>query len=183
MFKSKDGCEVIIGIGHKIDSNVIFGGGGAGKVTIGESALIRSGSIIYSDVKIGNNFMSGHHVLIREHTEIGDNVVVGTNAVIEGNCKLGNNIVMQTGTCLSAFTTIEDGVFIGPGVVVINDKYMVAGGKPMCQIIKKGARIGANATLLPGIVIGEDAIVGSGSVVTKNVLPGKTVRGNPARMH
>ena len=181
MFK-KSGCEVIIGADHQIDDSVVIGGESKGKVTIGDNALIRSGSIVYSDVTIGNNLITGHRVLIREHTRIGDNVVVGTNVVIEGNCQVGNNVVLQTGTCLSAFTVVEDNVLIGPGVVVINDKYMVAGAKPASQTIQKGARIGANSTLLPGIVVGEDAIVGSGSVVTKDVPPKKTVWGNPARI-
>jgi acetyltransferase-like isoleucine patch superfamily enzyme len=133
------------------------------EVIIGDNALIRSGSIIYSDVKIGNGFKTGHRAFIRENSEIGDNVLIGTNTVLDGHCKLGNN------------------VFIGPRVVTTNDKYMQTGAKLIGPTIKKGARIGANSTILPGVVIGEGAVVGSGSVVTKDVAPGKTVAGNPAR--
>jgi acetyltransferase-like isoleucine patch superfamily enzyme len=88
---------------------------------------------------------------------------------------------MQTGAYITAFTTVEDNVFIGPWVVTANDKYMVPRAKLMGPTIKKGARIGANSTILPGVVIGEGAVEGSGSVVTKEVAPVNIV-GNPARI-
>jgi acetyltransferase-like isoleucine patch superfamily enzyme len=174
--------NLTIGKDYVIQDDVIIGNSDKGQVIIGDNALIRSGSIIYSNVKIGNDFKTGHRALIRENSEIGDNVLIGTNAVLDGNCKLGSNISIQTGAYITAFTTVEDNVFIGPWVVTANDKYMVAGAKLIGPTIKKGARIGANSTLLPGVVIGEGAVIGSGSVVTKDVPPGKTVVGNPARV-
>lgn len=174
--------SLIIGSNYVIERDVILGNLDSGKVIIGDNALIRSGSIIYSNVKIGNNFKTGHRVLIRENSEIGDNVLIGTNVVLDGNCKLGSNISVQTGAYITAFTTVEDDVFVGPWVVTANDKYMVSGAKLVGPTIKKGARIGANATILPGIVIGERAVVGSGSVVTKNIPAGAIVVGNPAKV-
>ncbi len=174
--------NLTIGKGYLIQDNVTIGHSPDGRVIIGDNALIRSGSIIYSDVKIGNNFKTGHRVLIRENSEIGDNVLIGTNVVLDGHCKLGSNVSVQTGAYITINTTIEDNVFIGPRAVTTNDKYMVPGAKLIGPTIKKGARIGANATILPGVVIGEGAIIGSGSVVTKDVPPGKTVVGNPARI-
>jgi acetyltransferase-like isoleucine patch superfamily enzyme len=168
----------IIGKDYVIQDDVVIGNSDKDQVIIGDNALIRSGSIIYSNVKIGNGFKTGHRALIRENSEIGDNMLIGTNAVLDGNCKLGSNISIQTGAYITAFTTIEDNVFIGPWVVTANDKYMVSGAKLIGPTIKKGARIGANSTLLPSVVIGE----GSGSVVTKDVAPGKTIVGNPARV-
>jgi acetyltransferase-like isoleucine patch superfamily enzyme len=179
--KSNAHCNLTIGKGCVIQDDVIIGNSEKGKVVIGDNALIRSGSIIYSNVEIGKSFKTGHKVLIRENSEIGDNVLIGTNAVLDGNCKLGSNISIQTGAYITAFTVIEDNVFIGPWVVTTNDKYMVAGAKLIGPTIKKGARIGANSTLLPGVVIGEGAVIGSGSVVTKDVPAGETVVGNPAR--
>lgn len=174
--------NVHIGPGHIIQDNVILGGAPAdGQLVIGDNALIRSDSIIYSNVKIGNNFRTGHRVLIRDKTVIGDNVLVGTDSVVDGNCKIGNNVSIQTGAYVTAFTTVEDDVFIGPRAVTTNDKYMAYGNKLAGCTIKKGARVGANATILPGIVIGEGAVIGSGAVVTANVTPGTTVVGNPAR--
>ncbi|MDP2730369.1 MAG: nucleotide sugar dehydrogenase [Dehalococcoidales bacterium] len=173
--------HIQLGSGYEIQDNVILGSSADGQLIIGDNAFIRSGSVIYSGVKIGNNFKTGHGILIREDTEIGDNVLVGTDSVIDGHCKLGNNVSIQTDAYITAFTTIEDDVFIGPRVVTTNDKYMAYGNRLIGPTIKKGARIGANATILPGIQIGEDAIVGSGSVVTRDVPPGAMVAGNPAR--
>jgi acetyltransferase-like isoleucine patch superfamily enzyme len=174
--------KVVIGKNSIIQNGVILGNSEDGSLTIGKDALIRSGAIIYSNVKIGNGLKTGHNVLIREDSEIGDNVLIGTNSVLDGTCKIGNNVSVQTSAYITRYTTIEDDVFIGPRVVTTNDKYMFAGAKLIGPTIKKGARIGANATLLPGVVIGEGATVGSGAVVTKDV-PGKaTVVGNPARI-
>jgi acetyltransferase-like isoleucine patch superfamily enzyme len=173
--------NIIIGDDYVIQDDVILGSTDDSQLIIGNKALIRSGSIIYSNVKIGNNFRTGHKVLIRENSEIGDNVLIGTNSVVDGNCKLGNNISIQTDVYITAYTTIEDNVFIGPRVVTTNDKYMFYGAKLIGPHIKKGARIGANSTILPGVVVGEGAIVGSGSVVTKDVPAGITVVGNPAK--
>lgn len=174
--------NVIIGRDHTIQDDVVLGNSDSDQVIIGDRALIRSGSIIYSRVKIGNNLKTGHNILIRENSEIGDNVLVGTNSVIDGNCKIGNNVSIQTDAYITAYTTIEDDVFIGPRVVTANDKYMQYGAKLIGPTIKKGARIGANSTLLPGVTIGEGAVVGSGAVVTKDVPAGATVIGNPARI-
>jgi acetyltransferase-like isoleucine patch superfamily enzyme len=174
--------NVTVGKNCIIQDDVTLGSSDEGQIIIGDNALIRSGTIIYSKVKIGNSFKTGHRALIRENTEIGDNVLIGTNAVLDGNCKLGSNISVQTGAYITAFTIVEDNVFIGPRVVTANDKYMVSGAKLIGPTIKKGARIGANSTLLPGVVIGEGAVVGAGSVVAKDVAPGNIVVGNPAKL-
>jgi UDP-N-acetyl-D-mannosaminuronic acid dehydrogenase len=173
---------VILGENYKIQDNVTLGNLEDGSLFIGDNALIRSGSVIYSNVKIGHGLKTGHSVLIRENSEIGNNVLIGTNSVLDGNCKIGNNVSVQTCAYITAYTVIEDNVFIGPRVVTTNDKYMHYGAKLIGPIIKKGARIGANATILPGVVIGEGAIVGSGAVVTKDVPAGTTVVGNPAKI-
>jgi acetyltransferase-like isoleucine patch superfamily enzyme len=173
--------KVNIGKNSVVQENVMLGSLEGEKLEIGEGALIRSGTVIYSHVKIGKKLRTGHNVLIRENTMIGDNVLVGTNSVIDGDCRIGDNIKIQTGAYITRFTTIENGAFIGPFSVTTNDKYMEYGGKLEGPIIKRGAKIGANATIMPGVVIGEKAIVGAGAVVTKNVAPGDIVIGNPAK--
>lgn len=172
--------KVTIGKGASIDNNVILGNREDGTLEIGANCTIRSGTVIYSGVKIGDNFKTGHNVLIRENTTIGDNVLVGTSSVIDGDCKIGNNVIIQTGVYVTRYTTIESDVFLGPFSVTTNDKHMKPGVKLRGPILKKGAKIGANATILPGIVIGENAVVGAGAVVTKNVQAGDVVAGNPA---
>jgi UDP-N-acetyl-D-mannosaminuronic acid dehydrogenase len=173
---------VILGANCEIQENVTLGHLEDGSLLIGDNAVIRSGSVIYSNVKIGNSLKTGHSILIRENSEIGNNVLVGTNSVLDGNCKIGNNVSLQTSAYITAYTVIEDDVFIGPRVVTTNDKYMYYGAKLLGPTIKKGARIGANATILPGVNIGEGAVVGSGAVVTKDVPAGATVVGNPAKI-
>jgi acetyltransferase-like isoleucine patch superfamily enzyme len=173
---------IVLGNNCAIQDNVALGHSDDGSVIIGDNALIRSGSVIYSDVRIGNGLRTGHGVLIRENSEIGDNVLLGTKSVLDGNCKIGSNVNVQTDAYITAYTTIEDDVFIGPRVVTTNDKYMYYGAKLVGPTIKKGAKIGANATLLPGVVIGEGAVVGSGAVVTRDVPARATVAGNPAKI-
>lgn len=174
--------KVRLGQDGTVQDNVILGSAEEGELSIGKASIIRSGSVIYSGVSIGDNFRSGHNVLIRENTEIGDNVLVGTNSVIDGDCKIGNNVSMQTGVYITKYTTIEDNVFLGPLCVTTNDKYMKYGATLKGPVIKQGARIGANSTIMPGISIGEGAIVSAGSVVTKDVPPHKVVIGVPARV-
>ena len=174
--------KVTIGEGTTVQENVILGSAEDGESDIGKDSIVRSGTVIYSGVKIGNNFRSGHNVLIRENTRIGDNVLVGTSSVIDGDCKIGNKVSIQTGVYITRYTMIEDGVFLGPFCVTTNDKYMKYGVTLKGPVIKQGARIGANSTIMPDITIGKGAIVGAGSVVTRDVPPYKVVMGVPARV-
>lgn len=173
--------KVNIGKRTVVEDNVILGNKKEGELSIGENSIIRSGTVIYSGVKVGNNFRSGHNVLIREGTHIGDDVLVGTNSVIDGHCQIGNNVSIQTGVYITKGTLIEDDVFLGPNAVTTNDKYMFHGAQLKGPVIKRGAKIGANSTILPGVIIGEGAIIGAGAVVTKDVADGEIVTGNPAK--
>jgi acetyltransferase-like isoleucine patch superfamily enzyme len=173
--------QVVLGRDCVIQENVILGSSDQGQVIIGDNCLIRSGSVIYSGTKIGHNFRTGHNILVRENTSIGDDVLVGTNSVVENNCRIGSRVSIQTNVYVTTNCTLEDDVFMGPCSVTTNDKYMQRGATLVGPIVKAGARIGANATILPGVSVGERAVVGSGSVVTKNVAPDITVAGNPAR--
>lgn len=155
-----------------------------GPATIGDDSVIRAGTIIYGDVTAGSRFKVGHFVLIREHTRIGDNVLIGTNTVLDGHCTLGSNIKLQTGVYVSTFTTIGNNVFIGPCAVLLNDKYPVrVEYEPMAPVIEDDVSIGGNVTILPNVTVGRGAFVAGGSVVTKDVPPGKLAKGNPARIY
>ena len=172
--------EVRLGSGCVIQDGVIIGAED-GVAVIGNGATIRSGTVVYASVRVGHGFRTGHNVLIRENTVIGDGVLIGTNSVVDGNCRIGDNVSVQTGVYITTNTTLEDEVFMGPCSVTSNDKYMVRGAELIGPLIKRGARIGANATILPGVVVGEGAVVGAGSVVTRDIGDGETVVGNPAR--
>jgi len=149
--------------------------------TIGPNSFIRPGSTIFSNVKSGGNFRTGHNVMIRENTEIGDNVLIGTNVVIDGNVIIGNNVSIQSNVYIPRNVVIEDNVFIGPCAVLTNDKYPIRKEYDLKgPALRKGSSIGANATILPGIEVGEGAMVAGGALVTKDVPPWKLAIGVPA---
>lgn len=112
--------------------------------TIGADGMLRSGTIIYSDVQIGNHFSTGHNVIIREKTTIGDGVSVGTNTIIEGNVIIVSNVSLQSLVYIPTGVLIEDDVFIGPNALLTNDPYPPQGGDNLKgPVIRKGASIGA----------------------------------------
>jgi len=150
---------------------------------IGNNAIIRPNSTIYCKVKIGNNFRTGHNILIRENTTIGDDVLIGTNTIVDGNTTIGSNVSIQGNVYIPTNTTIEDNVFIGPCAVLANDKYPIRKKYDLKgPVLRKGASIGANSTILPGIEIGEGAMVAAGALVTKNVPSWKLAIGAPAKI-
>jgi len=148
---------------------------------IGHHAVLRSGTIIYCDVVIGDNFQSGHNTLIREKTHIGNRTAIGTATVIDGNSRIGNDVSLQSMVYIPTNTTIGDQVFIGPNAVLTNDRYPPSGSLKG-PIIKTGAAIGANTTILPGVCIGEGAFVAAGSIVTRDVPDHMMAIGTPARI-
>lgn len=150
---------------------------------IGENAVIQSGTVVYCDVQVGNNFQTGHNVLIRESTKIGNRVLIGTNSIVEGHTQIGSSVSIQSSVFIPTNTIIEDKVFIGPNAVLINDKYPIRKKNELKgPIIRMGASIGGNSTILPGIEIGEGVMVAAGAVVTKDVPPWKMALGCPAKI-
>ena len=152
---------------------------------IGDGAVIRSHTVIYAGNEIGRNFQTGNKVNVRESNHIGDNVSIGTLSVVEHHVHIGNDVRIHTQAFIPEFAVLEDGCWIGPNVVLTNAKYPVSPGVKESlagPVIRKGAKIGANATLLPGVEIGENAIVGAGAVVVHDVPAGAVVVGNPARV-
>ena len=184
-------CEntVHVGDGAEIDDEV-FLGYTAGRLkeqilTIGPGAHVRRGTIIYCGTRIGNRLETGHNVVIREENDIGDNFRIWNNSVIDYGCRIGNNVKIHTNVYVAQFSTIEDDVFMAPGVTFANDMHPGCPNSHECMqgpYIKRGAQIGINSTILPRITIGEFSVIGAGSVVTKDVPPGTIVAGNPARV-
>lgn len=152
---------------------------------IGNNCVISAQVILYAGTKIGNQVLVGDLASIRENNIIGDRVIVGRLVMIEPNTRIGNRVIIQTGTHITGDAVIEDDVFFGDEVSTSNDNYMGRGPKGYKfkgPYIKRGARIGSNATLLPGVVIGEEAEVAAGAVVTHDVPDRKVVMGVPARV-
>jgi acetyltransferase-like isoleucine patch superfamily enzyme len=154
-------------------------------LTIGPEARIRSGTVIYSGSCIGKNLETGHNVVIREQNIIGNNFRIWGSSTIDYGCCIGNNVRIHNLVYVSQFTLIEDDVFIGPGATLANDIHPGCPDAVECMEgprIKKGAQIGANVCVLPRVVIGEHAVIGAGSVVTKDIPPAVVAFGNPAQI-
>ncbi len=133
---------------------------------------------------IGNNSNIWQFCVVFQDAVVGDNCNICANVLIENEVTIGNNVTVKSGVQLWDGITIEDDVFIGPNATFTNDLYPRSKNpdwKLSKTIIKKGASIGANATILCGITIGERAMIGAGSVVTKNVPDGELWLGNPAK--
>lgn len=184
LFRGSD--DVKIFKNTEIQENVTIGlkyKKGSNPPIIGKNALIRSNTVIYDDVEIGNDFKTGHGVVVREKTNIGDDVLIGTNSVIEGHCTFGSNIRIQSNVYIPIKTIIEDNVFIGPCVCLTNDKYPIRIDFDLKgPIIRKSASIGANSTFLSGVEIGEGAMIAAGAIVTHDVPPYYLAIGAPARI-
>lgn len=151
-------------------------------VRIGDGARIRSGTAIYASVEIGARFETGHNVVIREENRIGDDCAVWNSSTIDYGCVAGHRVKIHCNVYVAQYTILEDDVFLAPGVIIANDPHPLCTKCMQGPTIRAGARIGVNATLLPHIVIGENALVGAGSVVTRDVPPRAVVAGNPARV-
>ena len=152
---------------------------------IGDGAVIRSHSVIYAGNVIGSHFQTGHHVMIREENQIGDDVSVGTSSVVEHHVRIADGARIHTQAFVPEYSVLEAGAWIGPNVALTNALHPLCPKAKEClkgPTIKRGAKIGANSTILPYVVVGEDALVGAGSVVVKDVPPRTVVAGNPARV-
>ena len=153
--------QASVGSGAAVDPDVDLGyryAPDAGPAVVGDDATVRSGSVIYGDTTVGDGLTTGHRVLVREHTVLGDDVLVGTDTVVEDHCEIGSHVRLQTGVYVPTHTDIGNNVFIGPNAVLTNDPYPVRQEREMVgPTIEDGASIAANATVLPGVTVGEDA--------------------------
>jgi dTDP-4-amino-4,6-dideoxygalactose transaminase/acetyltransferase-like isoleucine patch superfamily enzyme len=154
------------------------------ETVIGDNVVIRSHSVIYAGVELGNGVQIGHSVQIREHTSVGDRSSIGMSCVIEHDCLIGSNVRIQGQTGISEYTTIEDDAWLGPRVITMNVLHPTCSRAKEClngPIIRRGAIIGANVGIAPGVEIGERAFVGACSLVAKSVEDGAIVTGVPAK--
>jgi acetyltransferase-like isoleucine patch superfamily enzyme len=160
-------------------------GPASGDTHIGPDAIIRSHTVIYAGNVIGRMLRTGHGVLIREDNRIGDSVSIGSHSVIEHHVTIGQAVRIHSNVFVPEYTVLEDSCWIGPNAVLTNARYprSVDVKKSLKgPLLKRHSKIGANATILPGVVIGEQALVGAGAVVVRDVPDGKVVAGNPARI-
>jgi acetyltransferase-like isoleucine patch superfamily enzyme len=153
---------------------------------IGDGAVVSTGAIVFAGSRIGARVILGDQSCVRERVTIGDDVVLGRGSLIENDTTVGARTKIQAEAYVTAYSTLEEDVFIAPCVVTTNDNWMGRTEQRFGNIkgptIRRGARVGGGAILCPGVEVGEEAFVGAGAVVTKDVPPRMLVVGNPARV-
>jgi acetyltransferase-like isoleucine patch superfamily enzyme len=153
---------------------------------IGDGTVVSAGAIVFAGSTIGSRVILGDQSCVRERVEIGDDVVLGRGALVENDTTIGAMTRIQAGAYITAYTTVEEHVFVAPCVVTTNDNFMGRTERRLELLrgptIRRGARVGGGATLCPGVEIGEEAFVGAGAVVTRDVPPRTVVVGSPARV-
>jgi len=153
---------------------------------IGEDTVVSTGAIVFAGSRVGARVVLGDQSCVRERVTIGDDVVLGRGSLVENDTTIGAMTKIQAEAYITAYSTLEDHVFIAPCVVTTNDNFMGRTERRHELIkgptIRRGARIGGGAILCPAVEIGEEAFVGAGAVVTRDVPPKKVVVGSPARV-
>jgi acetyltransferase-like isoleucine patch superfamily enzyme len=187
----------VIGDGCRIADNVVLGKQPAlsprstarreevPPLELGAGTVVSTGAIVFAGTKIGARAIVGDQACVRERCVVGDDVVIGRGSLVENDTTIGALTKIQANAYVTAYSTLEDNVFIAPGVTTTNDNYMGRTEKRHALMrgptIRRGARVGGAAVLLPGVEIGEEAFVGAGAVVLEDVPPRTVVVGNPAR--
>ncbi|WP_018348597.1 acyltransferase [Longispora albida] len=182
--------EIQIGTGLHADPGVILGyapaRGESRGLSLGPGARLRSGTVLYLGTRIGAGLETGHHVVIREDCVLGDDVSVWTGTVVDYGCRIGARVKIHANCYIAQYTEIGEDAFLAPGVTLANDLYP---GQPSSAelmagpAIGPGAQIGVNVTILPYVRIGAGALIGAGSVVSRNIAAGMVAYGNPAVVH
>jgi len=151
-----------------------------------EACLVGACVVVYRGARIGRAVLLADLVTVREEVEIGDETIVGRGVAVENRVRIGSRCKIETNAYVTALSEIGRGCFIAPMATFTNDNFMGRSAERFRHFggvrMKDGARVGANATVLPGVTIGEDGMVAAGSVVTRDVPPRKIVLGSPARV-
>jgi acetyltransferase-like isoleucine patch superfamily enzyme len=152
---------------------------------LGPGTTVSTGAVVFAGTALGERVLVGDQACVRERCTIGDDVVIGRGSLVENDTSVGAQTKIQANAYVTAYSLLEEGVFIAPCVITANDNLM--GRTERRHALRKGptvrraARIGAGAVLLPGIEVGEEAFVGAGAVVLRDVPSRAVVVGNPAR--
>jgi acetyltransferase-like isoleucine patch superfamily enzyme len=187
---------VVLGAGAVVEDLVVLGkrprlrrGSSAaavelGALRLGEEVTVCCGAVVYAGASIGSGAIIGDQAQVREGSRVGERSVVGRASCVDFNATVGDRVSIQTGVYVTSSAVVEDDVFLGPGVLMTNDDTMGRHprGEPLqAPVVRRAARVGGAAVLVPGVEIGEEAFVGAGAVVTRDVAPRELVLGLPAR--
>jgi acetyltransferase-like isoleucine patch superfamily enzyme len=153
---------------------------------LGAGTIVSTGAIVFAGAVLGERVIVGDQACVRERVKVGEDVVIGRGSLIENDTTIGARTKIQAMAYVTAYSELEEDVFIAPCVVTTNDNYMGRTEKRFAlvkgPVIRRGARVGGGAILCPGIEIGEEAFVGAGAVVVRDVAPRTVVVGSPARV-
>ena len=154
-------------------------------LTVGELSIVGTGVVLYRGASIDAKVLMADLATVRENVTIGRGTIVGRGVTVENFCSVGRYCKLESECYITAYSTLEDRVFIAPGVATSNDNFVGRTQERFKHFkgvtVKKGGRVGAGTVTLPGVTIGEDALVAAGSTVTKDVEPRMIVMGKPAR--
>jgi len=188
-----------VGRGVRIDDNVVIGKQpmraalstlkveeALPPAEVGDECIIGTSVVIYAGCRLGRKVLVADLATIRENVKVGDFTIVGRGVAIENLCEVGSRVKLETGCYITARSIIEDLCFVAPMVTTSNDNFLGRTEERFKHTkgphLRRGARVGANAVLLPGIVVGEDAVVGAGAVAVRDVPAYKVVVGVPAKV-
>jgi len=153
---------------------------------LGAGTIVSTGAIVFAGTRLGARVIVGDQACVRERCDVGDDVVVGRGSLVENDTTIGARTKIQALAYVTAYTTVEEDVFLAPCVQTSNDNFMGRTERRHAlrkgPMIRRGARVGVGAVLCPAVEIGEEAFVGAGAVVVKDVPPRVVVVGNPARV-
>ncbi len=185
-----DGCRIldgaVVGKQPSLSSRSTAKSEELPPLELGPGTIVSTGAIVFAGTRIGERVIVGDQACVRERCDVGDDVVIGRGTLIENDTTIGALTKIQAMAYITAYSTLEEQVFVAPCVQTTNDNFM---GRTERRhelrkgpTIRRGARVGAGAILCPGVELGEEAFVGAGAVVVKDVPPRVVVVGNPARV-
>jgi acetyltransferase-like isoleucine patch superfamily enzyme len=185
-----EGCKIleyaVVGKQPTLGPRSTANQGGLAPLELGAGTIVSTGAIVFAGTRLGDRVIVGDQACVRERCDVADDVVIGRGALVENDTMIGALTKIQAGAYITAYSTLEDNVFIAPRVITTNDNFMGRTEKRHAlrkgPTIKRGARVGAGAVLCPAVEIGEEAFVGAGTVVVKDVPPRVVVVGNPAQI-
>ncbi len=152
---------------------------------VGDACIVGTGVVLYRGARLEGKVLVADLATVRENVAIGRGTIVGRGVTVENFCTVGRYCKLESECYITAYSTLEDRVFVAPGVVTSNDNFVGRTAERFKHFkgvtIRRGGRVGAGAVLLPGITVGEDGLVAAGSLVTRDVPPRTIVRGAPAR--
>lgn len=159
--------------------------GEVGPLRIGDLVTVCSGAVVFAGAHIAAEAILGDQSFVRERSSVGAGSVIGRGSVVDNDVRVGQRVRVQTGVYLTAFTLVEDDVFLGPGATTTNDDTMSRHSREMPlrgAILRRACRIGGGTVLTPGVEVGEEAFLAAGAVLTRDLPPRAVAMGVPARV-